>query len=101
MFSKRTFSAVDATVVIASQQQGMTVSTQDIAELLGLSVSYLESILKVLKANGIIRSYRGPGGGYTLARPAKDIHVADILRAIGPAQVSIVLSSAASSTTAR
>ena len=79
MFSKRTFSAVDATVVIASQQQGMTVSTQDIAELLGLSVSYLESILKVLKANGIIRSYRGPGGGYQIDADPSELSIWDVV----------------------
>ena len=79
MFSKRTFSAVDATVVIASQQQGMTVSTQDIADLLGLSVSYLESILKVLKANGIIRSYRGPGGGYQIDADPAELSIWDVV----------------------
>ena len=79
MFSKRTFSAVDATVVIASQQQDMTVSTQDIADLLGLSVSYLESILKVLKANGIIRSYRGPGGGYQMDADPSELSVWEVV----------------------
>jgi Rrf2 family iron-sulfur cluster assembly transcriptional regulator len=80
MFSKRTFSAVDATVVIASQQQGQTVSTQDIAETLGMSVSYLESILKVLKSKGIIRSYRGPGGGYQLDADPAQLSIWDIVQ---------------------
>ena len=56
-----------------------TVSTQDIADLLGLSVSYLESILKVLKANGIIRSYRGPGGGYQMDADPSELSVWEVV----------------------
>ena len=46
---------------------------------------YLESILGELRRDGLLRSQRGPEGGYRLARPAADITVADVLRAVeGP-----------------
>ena len=47
-----------------------------------ISLSYLEQIFKKLRQHGLTESTRGPGGGYTLARPASQITVADVLRAI-------------------
>ena len=46
---------------------------------------YLESILGELRRGGLLRSQRGPDGGYRLARPAAEISIADVLRCIdGP-----------------
>ena len=56
-----------------------------IAEAQGIPAKFLETILLELKHAGIVRSQRGPDGGYTLARPAEDISVADVIRAVdGP-----------------
>jgi Rrf2 family protein len=56
-----------------------------IAEAQGIPVKFLETILLELKHAGIVRSQRGPDGGYTLARPAGDISLADVIRAVdGP-----------------
>ncbi|MGA0064151.1 MAG: RrF2 family transcriptional regulator [Ilumatobacteraceae bacterium] len=47
--------------------------------------TFLDDILRSLRNSGIVRSQRGPGGGWLLARPASDITVADIIRAVeGP-----------------
>jgi Rrf2 family protein len=43
---------------------------------------YLESILGELRRGGLLRSQRGPDGGYRLARPAAEISIADIIRAL-------------------
>jgi Rrf2 family protein len=43
---------------------------------------YLESILGELRRGGLLRSQRGPEGGYRLARPAEDISIADVIRAL-------------------
>ena len=43
---------------------------------------YLESILGELRRGGLLRSQRGPEGGYRLARPADAISIADVIRAL-------------------
>ena len=60
-------------------------SVRDIAERTGLPQPYLEQILLALKGAGLVRSKRGVGGGYVLARPADEILLADIVSAVdGP-----------------
>jgi Rrf2 family iron-sulfur cluster assembly transcriptional regulator len=63
-------------------------SVRDIAERTGLPQPYLEQILLALKGAGLVRSKRGVGGGYVLARPPEDIHLTEIVSAVdGPIQV--------------
>jgi Rrf2 family iron-sulfur cluster assembly transcriptional regulator len=60
-------------------------SVRDIAERTGLPQPYLEQILLALKGAGLVRSKRGVGGGYVLARAAEEISLADIVSAVdGP-----------------
>ena len=60
-------------------------SVRDIAERTGLPQPYLEQILLAVKGAGLVRSKRGVGGGYVLARPPTEITLADILAAVdGP-----------------
>ena len=60
-------------------------SVKEIAERTGLPQPYLEQILLAVKGAGLVRSKRGVGGGYVLARPASQITLADILAAVdGP-----------------
>ena len=60
-------------------------SVRDIAERTGLPQPYLEQILLALKGAGLVRSKRGVGGGYTLARPPAEIRLSEILSAVdGP-----------------
>lgn len=61
------------------------ISVRDIAERTGLPQPYLEQILLALKGAGLVRSKRGVGGGYVLARPAEEILLSEILSAVdGP-----------------
>ncbi|MFN0025643.1 MAG: RrF2 family transcriptional regulator [Acidimicrobiales bacterium] len=60
-------------------------SVRDIAERTGLPQPYLEQILLALKGAGLVRSKRGVGGGYVLARPPAEITLAEIVGAVdGP-----------------
>lgn len=60
-------------------------SVRDIADRTGLPQPYLEQILLALKGAGLVRSKRGVGGGYTLARAPGDIRLSEIVSAVdGP-----------------
>ncbi len=54
----------------------------DIADRLGVSRKYLHALLTTLKAAGLVHSVRGSGGGYRLARDAREINLAEILVAL-------------------
>src|SRR6476660_781088 len=63
-------------------------SVRDIAERTGLPQPYLEQILLALKGAGLVRSKRGVGGGYVLARPTSEIRLSEIVSAVdGPITV--------------
>ena len=60
-------------------------SVRDIAERTAIPQPYLEQILLSLKGAGLVRSKRGVGGGYVLARPPAEIRLSEILSAVdGP-----------------
>lgn len=58
------------------------VSITSISDRQDLSERYLEQLMAMLKKAGLVRSVRGAGGGYVLAREAKEISVGDVLRAL-------------------
>jgi Rrf2 family iron-sulfur cluster assembly transcriptional regulator len=67
--------------------QTQPTSVRDIAERTGLPQPYLEQILLALKGAGLVRSKRGVGGGYILARAPGDITLGQIVSAVdGPIQ---------------
>lgn len=71
MFSNLIHNAVHALLLVCKYQAGGPVTTEFISKRLGLSISYLESLMAQLKKNGFVTSYRGPGGGYcTQGQPA-------------------------------
>jgi Rrf2 family protein len=57
-------------------------TVEQLAEAQHLPNKYLESILGELRRTGLLRSQRGPEGGYRLARPAGTISIADVIRAL-------------------
>ncbi|MDO4619722.1 MAG: Rrf2 family transcriptional regulator [Lachnospiraceae bacterium] len=58
------------------------VCIQSISERQNISESYLEQLVRKLRTAGLVNSVRGAGGGYQLAKPAEEISVGDILRAL-------------------
>ncbi len=71
-----------AMIDLAVHEQESAVSAQSIAERQDLSERYLEQLIRAMKKAGLVKSIRGAGGGYRLARPADQISVGDILRAL-------------------
>ena len=74
--------AITAMIDLALRQSATPVPLQDLAGRHRISMSYLEQMFARLRQHGLVESTRGPGGGYTLARAAEAISVADIIVAI-------------------
>ena len=74
--------AVMAMVDMARQGECRAVKLAEIAERQEISLAYLEQLFARLRRCELVKSARGPGGGYRLARAAADTCVADILRAV-------------------
>ena len=71
--------AVMAMVDIAAHTEGKPIALADVAERQEISLSYLEQLFGKLRRGGLVKSVRGPGGGYLLARGAADTRIADII----------------------
>ncbi len=74
--------AVRALVSLHLHDEGAPVSIKDIAARENISLTYLEQLFVKLRRNEVVQSVRGPGGGYVLARPAKDIRVDEIIDSV-------------------
>jgi Rrf2 family protein len=66
---------------IAYHSAGLSTQVKDISARQAISPRYIEQIFQKLKKAGIIRSIRGPSGGYYLARKLDEVSVGDIVRA--------------------
>lgn len=66
---------------LASHDTGEYIPLKEVGERQNITVKYLEQIIMILKRQGYLKSIRGNGGGYKLARAPKDYTVGDILRA--------------------
>jgi Rrf2 family transcriptional regulator, iron-sulfur cluster assembly transcription factor len=77
--STRAHYAVRAVLDLALHSQHGPVAIQEIARRQAISSSYLEQLFVKLRRGQLIRSIRGARGGYQLARPAEDVHLADII----------------------
>jgi Rrf2 family protein len=77
--------AVRAVIELAASTQQAPRKVDEVAQAQGIPVSFLENILTQLRSSGIVRSQRGPEGGYWLAKPAEEVTLAHIIRAVeGP-----------------
>jgi Rrf2 family protein len=77
--------AVRALAYLARHPGGRPVSAETIAAAEGLSHGFLLKALKPLAAAGVVRSDRGPSGGYRLARPARSLTLLDVVEVVdGP-----------------
>lgn len=71
-----------ALIDLALYSENETVSIASISARQNISESYLEQLIAKLRKAGLVTSMRGACGGYKLAKPAADISVGDILRAL-------------------
>jgi Rrf2 family iron-sulfur cluster assembly transcriptional regulator len=74
--------AVNAMIDLALREQAGPVALAAISQRQQISLSYLEQLFSRLRRHDLVESTRGPGGGYTLGRKARDITVADIIVAV-------------------
>ncbi len=82
--SARADYALRAAIELAASPEGH-VTAEQLAKAQQIPAKFLEAILTQLRRAGLVRSQRGPDGGFWLARPADEISLADIIRAIdGP-----------------
>jgi Rrf2 family protein len=83
--SAKTDYAIRAAAELATAEPGSWVKTESVATAQDIPLPFLLNILAELRTAGIVRSRRGVDGGYQLARPADDVTVADVIRAVdGP-----------------
>ena len=82
LFSAKLDYALRAAVDLALQSPNVACQSREIALRQNIRGPYLDQILAVLKREGIVRSIRGAGGGYTLARSPNRITVGEVVRAV-------------------
>jgi Rrf2 family protein len=77
--------AVRAVIELASGSREAPRKVDELAKAQAIPVSFLENILTQLRSAGIVRSQRGPEGGYWLAKPPEEVNLAQVIRAVeGP-----------------
>ena len=74
--------AVMAMVDLAQHGMSEPISLAEIAERQEISLSYLEQLFAMLRKGGLVKSVRGPGGGYLLAHDRAETWIADIIFAV-------------------
>ncbi|MBP1883805.1 RrF2 family transcriptional regulator [Sinorhizobium mexicanum] len=85
MLTKKGKYGLKAMVDLAQLQPGETAFITDIAVRNNLPKKFLDTIMLELRNAGFLRSKKGPGGGYSLARPAAEIRVGQVIRTLdGP-----------------
>ena len=81
--------AVRAMVNLNLHSDGAPVSLRDISLRESISLTYLEQLFVKLRRGQIVKSVRGPGGGYLLARPACEIQVDEIIDSVEESLVPV------------
>lgn len=74
--------AVMAMADMAERNDGKPMTLAEIAKKQDISLSYLEQLFAMLRRGGLVKSVRGPGGGYIFARPIADIRISDVIAAV-------------------
>ena len=74
--------AVTAMLDLALHEADKPVTLAGISERQDISLSYLEQLFSRVRRNGLVKSVRGPGGGYRIAKQQSEISVSDIITAV-------------------
>lgn len=83
--AKADYAVRAAAELAAAEPQGRPIKGEHLAAVQHIPQKFLENILADLRHGGLVRTRRGAEGGYALTRPATEISVADVLRAVeGP-----------------
>jgi Rrf2 family protein len=85
MLSKKTKYGLKALTFLADRKENGPVQISEISKSENISHKFLESILLTLRKAGILGSKKGKGGGYYLLKPALEVKMTDVIRALeGP-----------------
>lgn len=82
MFSKKIQLCVEVLVLLGSAPSHALVTTQALSKRLAISVSHIETTMKLLRQADLVRSVRGPGGGYCLTRDADAITIRTVINSV-------------------
>ncbi|MFW2331516.1 MAG: RrF2 family transcriptional regulator [Nitrospinota bacterium] len=74
--------AVEALVCMASRDKSKPLSLAEISRIENTSLHYLEQLFLKLRKGGLVKSVRGPGGGYLLTKDPSEISIGDIFMAV-------------------
>jgi len=89
LFSPTAKHALRATIHLAAREGNGPVLGRSIAEAEQIPKPFLSKILHDLRVKGLVKTTKGPGGGYELARPARDVKVMEVVEAIdGPLELT-------------
>lgn len=85
MISKRTKYALKALLALCERNDGEPMRIAELAAQENIPKKFLEGILLLLRNHGLLQSRKGQGGGYLLAKPARDIYLGQVVRLLdGP-----------------
>lgn len=69
-------------IAVYSENPNIPMTLQNISDRQGISISYLEQLFVKLRRCGVVKSYKGPGGGYILAKSLDKVNIAEIIKAV-------------------
>lgn len=81
--------ALRALIEMASREDGKAVSAEELGRLQEIPHGFLQAILADLRRAGVVMSQRGQSGGWRMGRPAAEVSVADVIRAVDGPLVSV------------
>jgi Rrf2 family protein len=81
--------ALRALIEMAGRDDGTPVSAEELGRLQDIPHGFLQAILADLRRAGVVVSQRGQSGGWRLSRPAEEVSVADVIRAVDGPLVSV------------
>lgn len=74
--------AVTALLDMALNGNDTPITLYNISERQGISLSYLEQLFVKLRRSGLVKSYKGPGGGYILTKELSDVSISEIIKVV-------------------
>src|SRR5262245_3194157 len=81
--------ALRALIEMASREDGRAVSAEELGRRQEIPHGFLQAILADLRRAGVVMSQRGQSGGWRMGRPASEVSVADVIRAVDGPLVSV------------
>ena len=79
LYSKASEYAIRAMVFLAAQPEGELIQLKEVAAQENIPFHFLAKTMQILSRRGLVRSHRGPRGGFCLAKPGSDITLYDIV----------------------